>query len=134
MKKSKRFTAVFIPLILTCWLYYESLPNFHIRHSFVKISDSGVETTLDVIVYKMSNSTELYQEIANEHNRINRTPNKLEINLYFLGCHYWTITFDYGEHLESTTDKHKAIYQQKMIRYTPKLRIANHLLSDNPSI
>lgn len=95
MGKSKRFTAVFILIILTGWLYYESLPDFHIHRSFVKISDSGIETTLDVIMYKMFNNTELYQEIANEHNRINGTPDKLEIKLYFFGCHYKTLVFDY---------------------------------------
>ncbi len=75
MEKSKKYTAVFLLMLLVGWLYYESLPNFHIRHSFVKISDSSVETTLDVITYKMFNNAELYQEIANEHNRINGIPN-----------------------------------------------------------
>ncbi len=95
MGKSKRFTAIFILVILTSWLYYESLPNFHIHRSFVKISDSGTETTLDVITYKMFNNAGLYQEIADEHNRINGTPDKLEIKLYFFGCHYKTLVFDY---------------------------------------
>lgn len=95
MKISKRLTAVFILIILTGWLYYESLPDFRIRHSFVAISDYGTETTLDVTTYKIFNSTELYQEIANKHNRINGQPNKLEINLYFLGHCYQTIIFDY---------------------------------------
>lgn len=95
MKKSKRFTAVFMLIVLTGWLYYESLPDFHIHRSFVKISDTGTETTLDVITYKMFNNAELYQEIADEHNRINGTPDKLEINLYMLGHCYRTVVFNY---------------------------------------
>ena len=100
MGKTKRFTAIFVLVILTSWLYYESLPNFHIRHSFVKISDSGVETTLDVITYKMFNNAELYQEIANEHNRINGIPNRLEINLYSFGYCYKTVILNYRDQLE----------------------------------
>lgn len=99
MKKSKRFTAVFMLIVLTGWLYYESLPSFHIHRSFVKISDTGTETTLDVITYKMFNNAELYQEIADEHNRINGTPNKLEMNLYFLGYCYRTVIFNYKDQL-----------------------------------
>ncbi len=94
MKNSKRFTAIFILISLTGWLYYESLPSFHIHRSFVKISDTGTETTLDVITYKMFNNAELYQEIADEHNRINGTPDKLKINLYSFGYCYQTIILD----------------------------------------
>lgn len=100
MGKSKRFTAIFILVILTSWLYYESLPDFYIQRSFVKISDSGVETTLDVITYKMFNNAELYQEIADEHNRINGIPNKLEMNLYFFGYCYQTVILNYKDQLE----------------------------------
>ena len=96
---NKRFTAIFILVILTSWLYYESLPDFYIQRSFVKISDSGVETTFDVITYKMFNNTELYQEIADEHNRINGTPDKLEMNLYFLGYCYRTVIFNCKDQL-----------------------------------
>ena len=99
MGKSKRFTAIFILVILTSWLYYESLPDFYIQRSFVKISDSDVETTFDVITYKMFNNTELYQEIADEHNRINGTPDKLEMNLYFLGYCYRTVIFNCKDQL-----------------------------------
>lgn len=95
MNRRKRIPSVLIVILLTSFLYYESLPNFHIQRSFVKISDSGTETTLDVIIYKMLNSTELYQEIAYEHNRINGTPNMLEVRLYFLGYHYQTVILDY---------------------------------------
>lgn len=95
MNKRKRILSVLITLLLTFFLYYESLPNFHVQRSFVKISDSGTETTLDVIVYKMLNSTELYKEIAYGHNLINGTPNMLEMRLYFLGYHYQTVILDY---------------------------------------
>ena len=98
MKKSKRFTAVLMLIVLTGWLYYESLPDFHIHCSFVKISDSGIETTLDVIVYKIMDAEKLCQEIAEEHNRINGTPDKLEINLDMLGHCYRTVIFNYEEH------------------------------------
>lgn len=94
MEKPKRFTAIFILILLTGWLYYESLPSFHVYRSFVKISDSGVETTLDVITYKMFNNAELYQEIVDEHNRINGMSDKLEINLYSFGYCYQTIILD----------------------------------------
>lgn len=100
MGKSKRFTAIFILVILTSWLYYESLPDFYIQRSFVKISDSGVETTLDVITYKMFNNAELYQEIADEHNRINGMSDKLEIKLYFFGYCYQTVILNYKDQLE----------------------------------
>lgn len=99
MKKSKRFTAIFILILLTGWLYYESLPSFHVYRSFVKISDSDVETTLDVIVYKIMDAEKLCQEIAEEHNRINNRPNKLEMNLYFLGYCYRTVIFNYKDQL-----------------------------------
>lgn len=99
MEKSKRFTAVFMLIVLTGWLYYESLPSFHIHRSFVKISDSGIETTLDVIVYKIMDAEKLCQEIAEEHNRINSRPNKLEMNLYFLGYRYRTVIFNYKDQL-----------------------------------
>lgn len=98
MEKSNRLTAIFILILLTGWLYYESLPSFHVYRSFVKISDSGVETTLEVITYKMFNSAELYKQIADEYNRINGVPNRLEINLYALGHHYQTVIFDYESH------------------------------------
>jgi len=98
MKNSKRFTAIFILISLTGWLYYESLPSFHIHRSFVKISDTGTETTLDVIVYKIMDAEKLCQEIVDEHNRINGTPDKLEINLYMLGHCYRTVIFNYEEH------------------------------------
>lgn len=100
MEKSNRLTAIFILIVLTGWLYYESLPSFHVYRSFVKISDSGVETTLDVITYKMFNNAELYQEIADEHNRINGIPNKLEMNLYFFGYCYQTAILNYKDQLE----------------------------------
>ena len=64
------------------------------------------ETTIMVVAYKAKYNPFLYEEIAEEHNLINGTPNKLTILLYHTNRGkmngkqpFRTIIFDYDQHI-----------------------------------
>lgn len=66
------------------------------------------DTTIKVIVYKAHYNSILYELIADKHNKINGTPSKLTLNLFFSEhtIHsgkkpYRTVVFDYENHIES---------------------------------
>ncbi|WP_287712845.1 hypothetical protein [Blautia sp.] len=78
---------VIITLLLLCLIvgicYYISLPDYHVRNS-MSFSNRGTrDTELTVIVYKYWDIDDTIREIETEHNKINGTPTKLKINLYY---------------------------------------------------
>jgi len=89
----------FILILIIFFIYWAKLPDYKTKHSFVMSSSNYIETNLDVQVYKAFNNKYLYKEIEEDHNRINRKPNKLIIDLYFFKWKYKTVVFDYDENL-----------------------------------
>lgn len=106
MLKHKKFIiGIIIYLIFLIW--YAKLPNYKEHNSFIMSSQNCRETNLTVVVYKGHYLSFLYEEIAEQHNRINGTPNKLTLELYFSKraiekgrSPYRTIVFDYDNHVE----------------------------------
>ncbi len=94
-KKLSIFFAIYVIFLV----YYARLPDYETKHSFITSSSNYIETNLDVQVYKAFNNKYLYKEIEEDHNRINRKPNKLVIDLYFFKWKYKTVIFDYDENL-----------------------------------
>lgn len=97
--KENKLLCIFILIYTIFLIYYAKLPDYRTRHSFITSSSNYIETNIDVQVYKAFNNKYLYKEIEEEHNRINRKPNKLIIDLYFFKWKYKTIVFDYDENL-----------------------------------
>ncbi len=83
-KTIKKVIIVTILLTLVAgWMYYERLPDYRVYHSYAMSGDNFRDVDIDIIVYKYYHSEKLYKEIELDHNRINPTPTKLVINLYY---------------------------------------------------
>ena len=75
------------------------IPSYTINSSTNMSASNYVETSLDVQVYKEFGGKSFYEEIADNHNRLNGKPDRLEMNLYLLNYRYRTVIFDYEEQM-----------------------------------
>lgn len=105
LKHKKMIIGIIIYLIFLTW--YARLPDYREHSSSISSSQNYRATNLKVIVYKAHYFSSLYEEIAEKHNRINGTPSKLTLELYFSKrainngqSPYRTIVFDYENHVE----------------------------------
>ena len=89
----------FILILIIFFIYWGKLPDYKVKNSFKMSSQNYIEDNINIQVYKAFNNPYLYLEIAEDHNRINRKPNKLIIDLYFFKWKYKTVVFDYDENL-----------------------------------
>ena len=89
-----------IVAMLAGMIYYIKLPSYTVRHSTNMSTSNYLETSLDIDVYKIFVGKSFYEEIADNHNRLNGTPDKLEMNLYFFNRCYRTVVFDYERNME----------------------------------
>ena len=80
-------------------IYYIKLPSYTINSSTNMSASNYVETSLDIQVYKEFGGKSFYEEIADNHNRLNGKPDRLEMNLYLLNYRYRTVIFDYEEQM-----------------------------------
>lgn len=88
-----------LAIILIGTIYYIKLPSYTINSSTNMSASNYVETSLDVQVYKEFGGKSFYEEIADNHNRLNGKPDRLEMNLYLLNYRYRTVIFDYEEQM-----------------------------------
>lgn len=88
-----------LTIILIGTIYYIKLPSYTINSSTNMSASNYVETSLDVQVYKEFGGKSFYEEIADNHNRLNGKPDRLEMNLYLLNYRYRTVIFDYEEQM-----------------------------------
>lgn len=95
------FYSVIVAMIAGM-IYYMKLPSYTVRSSTNMSASNYMETSLDIDVYKIFVGKSFYEEIADSHNRLNGTPDKLEMNLYLFNRHYRTVVFDYERHMEYT--------------------------------
>lgn len=86
----KRKIFITIAILLLTW--YALLPDYKILRDDKFSSDNYTESTLSVQVYK---SFYCWEQIEEEHRRVNGTPNKLMIHLYLGSWKYKTIVYDY---------------------------------------
>lgn len=102
MERLKRHKKLIIVLIVyvSFFIWYARLPDYKVHNSFITSYDNYVETRLKVKVNKAFFNPYLYTDIEKEHNRINRKPDKLIIELYFFKWKYRTVVFDYNNHIE----------------------------------
>lgn len=83
------------------YISYDSLQDYKVYSSFNSTSGDYRETEIKIVVYKVHKISHLYQDIAEKHNKLNGTPDKLTLQLYFSeraikqGRVYRTIIFDY---------------------------------------
>lgn len=88
-----------LTIILIGTIYYIKLPSYTINSSTNMSASNYVETSLDVQVYKEFGGKSFYEEIADNHNRLNGKPDRLEMNLYLFNYCYRTVIFDYEEQM-----------------------------------
>lgn len=83
--KRKWFALVVFSLLLAefvCFIRIR-MPEYKVKNSMSFSSGGGIrETDLKVVVYKAHYNPILYDNIAEEHNRINGVPTKLTLHLY----------------------------------------------------
>ena len=103
--KKRGLIAIALVIYLIFLIWYIRLPEYRQLSSSNETSYNYRESNLKIIVYKAHYMKALYEEIAEKHNRLNGTPNKLTLELYFsesafkMGHPYRTIVFDYDEHI-----------------------------------
>lgn len=99
--KKKGLAIIVLIIILIIYVSYDSLQDYKVYSSFNSTSGNYRETEMKIVVYKAHKIPHLYQDIAEKHNRLNGTPDKLTLKLYFTeraikqGRIYRTIIFDY---------------------------------------
>ena len=107
MRQHKKMGLIVIALIIYIIFltWYATLSEYRQLSSSNKTSHDYRETNLKIIVYKAHYMKSLYEEIAEKHNLLNGTPNKLTLELFFSeralkkGNPYRIIVFDYDEHI-----------------------------------
>lgn len=99
LKKHKKL-IIFLIVYIIFLIWYIRIPDYHTYNSFIFSSDNYVETRLKVKIYKGFFNPLVYDEIEEEHNRINRKPDKLIMELYFFKWKYRTVIYDYDEHIK----------------------------------
>ena len=97
MKKRRVIIGI---IFLAFFVWYANLPDYRACESASSSSDGYREVTLKIEVYKAFNNQYLYQEIADNHNQINGTPDKLILKLHAFSREYRTVVFDYTDDLE----------------------------------
>lgn len=99
LKKHKKL-IVFLIVYVIFLIWYSRIPDYEVRNSAITSYDNYVETRLKVQVNKALFNPFLYSCIEEEHNRMNRKPDKLVMELYFFKWKYRTVVFDYANHIE----------------------------------
>lgn len=105
MKRKKVW--FFVGLYIVFFIWYWRLPEYVECNSHVMSAANYREATLSVVAYKARYNKFMYDEIAERHNKMNGTPNKLVIHLYHTkkgfrkGKNpYRTIVYDYENHIK----------------------------------
>lgn len=86
--RKKSIWMTIATLLRVVVLYYVRLPDYEIYSSISFSSGGNRDTELNVIVYQYWDLDGLAERIKNEHNMINGTPTKLEINVYYSKWHF----------------------------------------------
>lgn len=104
-KKILKITTIAVGILFIVW--YARLPDYRHFNSMSFSDNSGRDTIVKIIVYKAHYNSVLYDMIADKHNKLNGTPSKLTLNLFFSehAIHsgkkpYRTVVFDYENHME----------------------------------
>lgn len=102
MRNKKVVIRGLVALYFIFFIWYWRLPEYVECHSRRMSAANYEETTIDIVVYKARYNKYLYDDIAERHNRMNGTPDKLVMKLYYTkrGMRkgkepYRTIVYDY---------------------------------------
>lgn len=107
--KNHKIATVLLVLYILFMIWYAPKPDYKVFNSFSMSSSGGEirDTHIKVVVYKGYFNKYVYKEIEEDHNKINGTPSKLTIDLYFSEGAirkgkkpYRTVVFDYEEHIQ----------------------------------
>lgn len=86
-------------VLMFCW--YAGFPDYQEFSSVSLQNGTYRETTLNVLVYKEHLNPQLYEMIAENHNKINGVPGKLTMHLFYSrtsmkkGKPYRSVIYDY---------------------------------------
>lgn len=101
----RKILLIFIAFVLLFGIsFYISLPDYIVVNSMSFSSEKTRDTELKAVIYKYYDIEDTIEAIEQEHNRINRIPTSLEINLYYSRWHlrhgfgpFKTVVYNYKQ-------------------------------------